>query len=331
MIKREPDQREPYHITIDRGLISRRLTGRLSPLRQYIMAHVVRRHHKNPERVSDYRKVIDDPGSDPLPEALIAAAEKTTEDTAAETVWMESVLRRLVKIADLSELWLLNENAMEADSMRLHPDKTPMAVRERRVIKALAAMNIEADFSGEYPHEDGDCPEDGYCCLKMKDTEIPDDTSLCLPGSDHFFVQAEGVSYFMGKALRSLGITETCLRCGSRRQSSSSPHMDERSTEFLPSRVPVPVGVPVGPVIYITGAPGVPMDADDPPAVFDAVVNDVFSERAILTLDGRDVSDLTCERCERWTGSSTDPEIAHLSTDHTGGCPPPISANEEGQ
>lgn len=331
MIAREPDHREIYNITIDRGLIGARLPGRLSPLGQYVMAHVERRHHTNPERVKAYRKVIDGPRQDPLPEALIAAAEKTDEDTAAETVWMESVLRRLVKIADLSELWLLNEHAMEADSMRLHPDRTPMTTRERRVIKALAAMNIEADFSGEYPHEDGDCPEDGYCCLKTKAPEIPDDTSLCLPGREHFFVQAEGVSYFMGKALRSLGITETCLRCGSRRQSSSSLYMNERSTEFLPKRAPVPVGVPVGPAIYITGAPGVPMDADDPPAVFDAVVNDVFSARAVLTLDGRDVSDLTCERCERWTGSAADPEIAHLSTDHTGGCPPPISASKESQ
>ena len=107
-----------------------------------------------------------------------------------------------------------------------------------------------------------------------------------------------------------LVVREVCLQCGCNRVSSvGSVRYDGLDRAVLP------VAVMLGPKIVVTGGQGAEM-APNARETFLRLVSELFPQRAIVTLDDEDVSELTCEECGLWVGDPGNPQIAHVSITH---------------
>ena len=103
---------------------------------------------------------------------------------------------------------------------------------------------------------------------------------------------------------------EVCYRCGSTRNTSMAGSRYDGLT-----RVTLPVALADGAASRHHRRPG-SEDGAEPRATFVRLSNEMFPDRAIVTMVGEDVSGLTCPKCDLWIGDLGDAEIAHVSTTH---------------
>lgn len=319
-------------LTMDHREISEDLRYE-SPIGQYLMNEVRDRHERSPDVVRRYAETLAGPDEDengmpdPPGERMLNLALSLDEDRRrAESAWMEDIVALITELSGPQELWHYTretERVSELADMKnpANPHALdiplPMTARETEMMTCFADMGIKAEFSGEYRH-DAPCETDGFCCLKFAPkTNLP--PGECMPHRKHHYAATVGVLY--DSADQSVGIPQTCLRCGAARTlwTKDDRYIIDRRSNV---RRQVRIGVSIGDDLLVTGAPGIRADWEDPAAVFGALANGVMDNLRIKTLDGRDVTARRCAACDLWVGDTMDPDIAHVSTDHSQ-CSPP--------
>ncbi len=305
-----------------------------NPVGQYVMQQVRLRHALCPETVRKYARAFNpnNPESDyeTTPERLITVAGKVpkTDERIIDAIWMEDILRAVTQVdPNWDEQWIYTEETEEIMNLSSGqdprvPDRLPMKVREARIVENFRKLGIDASFSGKYDHPETPCARDGHCCVDFKPAELAQSPEQCIPNRRHFFAAANAFGRFESNTAPSVSVSETCLRCGAQRSTSGPVPGGSPTATFENFRAYLPPGVTIGPYVLVTGAPGAQMLNTDPPGAFSALVNGAFPDRAVMTLDERDVSHLTCEKCGLWVGDPSDPDIAHVSARHQpSGCP----------
>ncbi|MCY4655177.1 MAG: hypothetical protein OXC95_18690 [Dehalococcoidia bacterium] len=280
-----------------------------SPIYQYIMWNVKRRHPNSPSTVDRYiAALILMPNS--LLDRIAECADKLArQGHDKEDVWIDTILDPISCTDDFGTSHL-REDIDEFDAIEIK------SAAEHANVKAFARLGIEAVYTGQYSH-DGDCKGNGSCCLDIRPAQTQTDEETCVMGKRHHMTTTQPPALPAGNSTF-MYIDETCLRCGIHR--TVNGRNDRLDITYHQRRKSISVGLTAGPAIIVTGAPGIEMIHINPPAAFSALVNVAFPDRAITTMEGRDVSNLTCDKCEMWVGDPNDPDISHLSSDHSRKC-----------